>query len=155
MHDATDRSATVTRLEPRPRYDYALVPAGEYDARVLDDHTEIYFRGAPKLVLTWSLCTMGHVGAIVRGYYAVPALIGRVGRHGRYRAVGFASRLSRDLCAMLGARPSSLAGPFPHDLVRDRMYRVAIETVTSDREQVTLPDGARYSVVRRVLGDAA
>jgi hypothetical protein len=157
-HDNTPR-ASVTRIEPRPRYDYALVPAGEYEARVLDDETRVYFaprrhpeRGAAKLIVWWSIVTMGHVGTVIPAYYALPGVIGRVGRHGRYRAVGHCSRLARDLAAMLGTRPSLLAGPFPRELVTDHLYRVAVVTVTLDRDRVPIPDAARYSRIDRVLG---
>ena len=156
MHNETDRRASVTQLTPRPRYvyDYALVPEGEYDVCLIDDHTEVYWRTVPKLVLTWSLVTPGHMGTIVRGYYAVPKLIGRIGRHGRYSAVGRTSRLARDLAAMLGARPATLGGPFPRMHVENRIYVVEIVTVTHDAEQGERPMGAQYSRVDRVLGDA-
>ena len=152
--DETRQPATVTRIDPRPRYEYAIVPTGEYDARVVDDHTEVYWRSASRLVLTWQLCTPGYMGTVLRCYYAVPGLIGRVGRHGRYRAVGRTSRLARDLAAMLGMRPTVLAGPFPREDVERRLYRVNVVTVTHDAEQKSLPEGARYSKVDRVLGEA-
>lgn len=149
-------AGNVVSLEQRskPVYDYALVPAGEYDARLVDNHTEIYWRTASRLVLTWQLCTMGYVGTVLRSYYAVPGLVGRVGRNGRYRAVGRASRLARDLAALLGGRPAVLAGPFPFEDLRSRLYRVAVVTVTRDHAQIELPKGAQYSRVERVLGEA-
>src|SRR5690606_18754952 len=98
------------------------------DARVVDDHTEIYWRSQARLVLTWMLCTPGVMGTVLRTYYPVPGLVGRVGRHGRYRAVGRTSYLARDLAAMLGRRPTVLAGPFPREDVEHRLYRVNVVT---------------------------
>lgn len=144
-------------------YDYALVPEGAYDARVIADETRVYWRtkknpGAARLVLWWALCTPGCMGVVLPRYYAIPDAVGRVGRGGRYRAVGRASYLARDLAAMLGARPSALCGPFPLELVRDRLYRVSVVTVTHGNdergERIELAVGAQYSRVLRVLGSA-
>lgn len=144
-------------------YDYALVPQGEYDARVIGDETRVYWRtkrnpGAPRLVIWFSLCTPGYMGIVLPRYYPIPAVIGRVGRGGRYRAVGRASYLARDLAAMLGGRPSMLAGPFPLDLVQNKLYRVSVVTVQTGvderGERVELHEGAQYSRVLRVLGSA-
>jgi hypothetical protein len=142
-------------------YDYAFVPEGVYDARVIGTETRVYWRtkrnpGAHKLVLWWSLCTPGFMGIVLPRYYAIPGVIGRVGRNGRYHAVRRTSHLARDLATMLDARPSGLCGPFPIELVERKLFRVSVVTVTQGVDEngsrVDLSPGAQYSRVLRVIG---
>lgn len=145
-------SDNVARLRvPAAKHDYDLVPAGVYEAVYATDYTGHYFRNAPKLVVLWRLADADHLGAIIPAYYAVPAVIGKPRRHGRYAAVGRGSKLARDIAALLGRRPHRLDGPFPADDVRGRLYRVEVVTVDRDFRQRPLPKGACYSRIERVL----
>src|SRR5690606_1227792 len=58
-----------------PKYGDAHIPPGTYDARPIAYETWARFRGwSPRVVVLWSLCTMGHVGVVIPAYYAVIAI---------------------------------------------------------------------------------
>jgi hypothetical protein len=146
-------SATVTKLEPRPRDQNSLIEPGAYEATLLDCQTWMFFNGkSPRTILLWRIVTMGPAFAMtLPGYYAVRAIVGKPRRRGHFQ-IGPKSRLARDLAAMTGWRP-----PFncvPIEDLADKVFRVRVETVGRDAEQEELAPSARYSVVRRVLGVA-
>jgi hypothetical protein len=132
-------SENVLTLPKRVRYSDALIAPGEYDARVLDYETRLYWRGAMGAAFE----------TVLPSYYAVKDLIGPPRRHGRFKPVGMKSRLARDLAAMLRARPP--LDHFPLKLVIPHIHRVSVVTVERDHEQQNIPTGARYSKVDRVL----
>ena len=72
-------SATVTKLEPRPRDENALVAPGNYDARLLDCQTWTFVAGkSPRVIFWWQLCTMGPAFETrLAGYYAVRSIVGK------------------------------------------------------------------------------
>lgn len=133
-----------------PNHDYPHIPPDEYDACVVDQATGLYFFGRPRCVVWWSIITPGHMGVIVPSYYRVPALAGKPRPRGRYYRVGMRSNLVRDLAVMLNERPP--LDHYPLNRVTNHIYRVAVRTVIQDREQHSIPEPIRYSVVDRVLG---
>jgi hypothetical protein len=132
-----------------PTYGDAHIPPGEYDARVVGYETWARCRGwEPRVVIVWSIVTMGYVGVVIPSFYRVLALSGRARRDGMFR-VGTRSRLYRDLGRMMFRRPPT---NFIPEEVKQRLYRVAVRDVDVDQYQHDL-GAVRYSVVDYVIGD--
>jgi hypothetical protein len=97
-HCMTETSDNVVALPKRYRYEGALIAAGEYSARVLDLETKVYWRWSARVVVWWLVVEQGSAfETVLPSYFAVPRLIGEERRHGRFKPVGFKSRLARSL----------------------------------------------------------
>jgi hypothetical protein len=140
----------VVRLPRRVVYADALIEPGRYEARAVDFETRLYFRGkAPRGVLWFQITTFGPAfESVIPAFYALRSVTGKPRRRGKF-TIGFKSRLARDLAAMLGRRPPLDIVPFED--IENALFAVDVVTVERDIEQQELPEGSRYSVVRRVL----
>jgi hypothetical protein len=127
----------------------ALIPAGEYQLRMNHWETAIYLGRAQKVVLHFTVCDMGpFFGIKLMRYYNVERIIGKPGKHGRFKV-----RWNHDL-----VRDYSALFPEPRRLDRIDLDHFAsvivvgrVETVTTTTRQKPLPASAQYSVVRELL----
>lgn len=150
---STHVPAKVVPIPRNYRNSDALITPGTYDARLVGAETAVFFFGrAPRVVLWYQICTFGEAfEAIVPGYYAVKSITGKPRWMGGF-TIGSKSKLARDLAAMLGRRAPLTF--IPMDEIATKLYSVVVETVERDFEQHSIPSGARYSRVSRVLGIA-
>ena len=124
------------------------IPAGEYEACVVNAATELFYFGrSPKVVLTFRILEQGrYYEKLVRGFYAVKSISGKPRRDGRFK-VGPKSRLIRDVAKLLTFRPPTDRVP---EEVKNCTCRIAVrrvEKVGKDK----LAESMQYAVVDSVL----
>jgi hypothetical protein len=149
MTSTTNVGNVITLPATLPKYGDAHIPASQYDAHVVGYETWARFRGwSPRVVVVWSIVTMGYVGTIVPAYYAVTSISGRPRREGMFK-IGTRSRLYRDMGRMMFRRPP--LEYIPLDDVVGNLYVVHVRDVDVDQFQHDL-GAVRYSVVDHVVG---
>jgi hypothetical protein len=120
----------------------ALVPPGEYELRFDYFETKIMFKRAAKLVLWFTVISVGP-------HYNVTRIIGKPQRNGRFK-VGFRSDFLREY-ARLFRTPTRLdrisMSEFTRHIIVGR-----VRTVTEGHDQKAIPEGLRYSVLQELTG---
>jgi hypothetical protein len=129
----------------------ALVPPGEYDLRFDYYDTATMFGCAPKLVLWFTIITMGPYFDVVKlaRYYNATRLIGKPQRNGRFK-VGYKSDFLREYARLFRA-PSRLDRISMTEFTRHIVIGRA-RTVTQGADQKGIPEGLRYSVLDALTG---
>ncbi len=131
---------------PVPPGDFPFIPTGVYQvayARHL--HRAIYRR--PQIYVLFSVVTPGPAFRVMLPrYYSVNSVHGK---RAVTASVGRGSDLYRDLCRV-GRQPRDPKRVDPASFA-DLILDVQVVTVSSDREQRELPEGARYSKVGRII----
>ena len=124
------------------------IPAGRYQASLVDARTLLYFRKSAKVVLTFRIQDYGpHFGANVRGFYAVKHLKGKPRKNGKFEA-GPKSRLLRDMARMMDDRPPTNC--VPTRLINAVIYEIELRRV-SEVKKTALPESIQYAVVDHVV----
>jgi hypothetical protein len=116
-----------------------LIEPGVYEANSLAvQHRKLW--GAPRVILTVEIKGGRHDGT------RLPWFATALPRTGRIPA---SSKLWRAICLTLGRRPTRHDEPSVR-LLLHHLYRIRVETVTTDHQGRALPPGASYSVVRHL-----
>ena len=124
------------------------IPAGRYQASLVDVRTQLYFKKSAKVILTFRMQDYGsHFGAIVRGFYAVKRLNGKPRKNGTFEA-GPKSRLLRDMARMMDGRPPTNC--VPTRLLDAAIYEIELRRVT-EVKKTALPESIQYAVVDHVV----
>lgn len=134
--------ASITQVRP-------LLEPDKYQLAFVRYETVRQFK-AEKVVLWFTVVTPGPAfGAELPRYYNAQKIGTKVRSKGGGFSFGPCSAFYREYCAVFGA---------PHRADRISMDRYLntvilgeVGTVTSGHDQTEIPDGARYSVVRRLL----
>jgi hypothetical protein len=129
----------------------ALVPPGDYELRFDYYETATMFGRAPKLVLWFTIISMGpyfDVAKLAR-YYNATRLIGKPQRNGRFK-VGYKSDFLREYARLFRA-PSRLDRISMTEFTRHIIIGRA-RTVTQGSNQKHIPEGLRYSVLDELIG---
>ena len=124
-----------------------MIPEGEYLARYLWHDTAVLFAKAHKVVLHFEICEGPHTGTRLTRYYRVKQLIGKSGRNGKFKLAA-GGDLYRTLARLqdVRTRPDRISlRP-----LRTIFLRVGVRTVDRDRDNKSLSEGARYSVIKTV-----
>jgi hypothetical protein len=128
-----------------------LVPQGQYTVKCHGWVTGMYFGKQPKMVLE---CTIADMGAYfefpLQRHFNVQRLIGKPGKSGRC-AVGRSSDCLREFVLIAGRRPDRL-DRMPLTEFQKRILVVDVVTVERSRDGSPVPDLARYSVIKRIVG---
>ena len=125
------------------------IPAGRYQASLIDASTRLFFFGrSPKVVLTFRILDQGpYFEMLVRGFYAVKRIKGKPRRNGTFEA-GPRSRLLRDISKLIDSRP-------PTDHVPERIIKAAIFEIEVRRVESAsgekLTESMQYAVVDRII----
>jgi hypothetical protein len=130
-------------------YDKPLLAPGEYLLALVSYETVHQFKTA-KLALHFRVLTPGPgFGELVTRYYNVGSVIGKGRRKNGRFTVGRCSAYFREYCAVFG-RSARIGRPSP---ARYRKCIVVGEvgTVIRGHDQADIPEGAQYSVVRRLV----
>ena len=124
------------------------IPAGRYQASLIDVRTHLYFKKSAKVILTFRIQDYGpHFGTKIRGFYAVKDLKGKPRKNGTFEA-GPKSRLLRDMARMMEDRPPT--NRVPTTLINAAVYEIELRRVT-EAKKVELPESIQYSVVDHVV----
>lgn len=131
----------------------ALIEPGEYELRFDHYETLILFGRAQKLVLWFTVVTMGPYFDTVRlpRFYNVTRIIGRPGRNGRFK-VGFRSEFLREFCTLFPVKLPARLDRIPMSLYSNAIIVGRVRTVTKDREQRDIPEPLKYSVIEELTG---
>ena len=124
------------------------IPAGRYQASLVDVHTQLYFKKSAKVILTFRIQEYGpHFGANVRGFYAVKQLKGKPRKNGTFEA-GPKSRLLRDMAQLMDGRPPTNC--VPTRLIDAVICEIELRRVT-EVKKTPLPESIQYAVVDHVV----
>lgn len=137
-----DGAGTLVHVTP-------LIPEGIYLLAFNHHETVFQFRSY-KLVLHFRVVTPGPAfGVRLCRYYAVRSVATKSRQKGGQFKVGQKSDFFREFCRVFGA-------PARADRITPATYRNTVVlgevvTVTRGHDQQTIPDGARYSKVSRLI----
>ncbi len=123
-----------------------LMPPGAYLLKFDDWETVLYHNRQPKVVLRFIVISPGpYFEQNVSRWYNALCLQGRPRRRGRFR-VGHSSELLRHFVQVTDRDPRRDRLALAH--LRPVLLEGMVETVTHDRQQRSIPEPLRYSVVR-------
>lgn len=124
--------------------DLVCVPAGVYDLNFLDWEARV-LHGAPKVILNFSIVTMGDFfNARVARYYHVRWI-----RKRAFKA-GWHSDLVREYARLFNQKPDRI-DRIPMNRYRGSYIEGKVRTVKTDRRQREIPAPLHYSVVAELL----
>lgn len=127
-----------------------FVTPGIYNVAFVDWATCILFGKAKKLALTFRIVDMGNeFGKLVIRWYNISRLIGRSGRHGRFKAAKGSDFIS-DYVRLVGMPTRTDRASLTK--LSPLLIRAEIGTVTTNQIQNEIAEPLRYSVVRRLIG---
>lgn len=135
---------------PRP----ALVTPGVYELRFDYHETMVLFGRASKLVLWFTVISMGPYFDCVRlpRFYNVKRIIGRPQRNGRFK-VGFGSDFIREYARLFPA-PGRL-DRIPMSAFSSHIILGRARTVIRGSDQSDIPEMLQYSVLDELTGIAS
>src|SRR5690554_837537 len=128
-----------------------LIEPGVYSMTLEHWQTAVFFGRSQKVVMWFRVLEMGQAfGKVIPRYYNVKRLTTKPKRNGGF-AAGRSSDLVREYCLIHNKRPTRL------DRVSLCHYQGVIvkgrvDTVSRDSRQSALPEAARYSVVKELVG---
>ena len=125
-----------------------LVPEGEYELRYVDYETATYY-GSPKVVVHYAIIEPEeYAGLPVDRFYNAKKLTGPPGRFGQYVAPRRGD-LFREFRKLVGRteRPDRLR----FAQLRGQRVIGEIQTVRTDHKHEELPEGDRYSRIKRLI----
>ena len=128
----------------------ALIEPGLYELRFNYHETRVLFGCAPKLVLWFTVISMGPYFDQVQlpRYYNVAKLLGRPGKHGRFK-VGFKSDFLREYAALFPARLR--LDRIPMSPLERGIVMGQVRTVSVGAKQESIPTVLRYSVIGQLV----
>jgi hypothetical protein len=137
--------------ELRERYgDLTRIPPGRYLLKCHDWTSATCFK-QPKLILHFRVADMGDCfGAPLERFYNIHPLTSVAGKRTRFK-VGRSSDLLREL-ALVTTKPLNRLDRLPVSEFTKFILVAEIEDVTTGYRQQPIPDAARYSVVRKIVG---
>ena len=129
----------------------ALIPPGTYELRFDHHETLILFGRASKLVLWFTIISMGPYFDVVKvpRFYNVKRIIGRPQKHGRFKC-GFKSDFLREYARLFPA-PVRL-DRIPMSEFRRHVVLGRVRTVTRGSDQGAIPESLQYSVIEELTG---
>jgi len=127
-----------------------LVPDGAYQLAYID-HRTMLFRKAAKVVIRFRVVDQGpYFGMVLERFYNADRLIGKVGKNGRFK-IGPSTDLYREFCSVAAGRVTRL-DRLPLTAMKNWIIRAEVHTVGQSWRQEEIPEGAKYSVIRKLLG---
>lgn len=127
-----------------------LIPPGTYRLAYIGHYTMVFCR-APKVVLRFRVIENGpSFGVVLERFYNVKKLKGKPGKNGSFK-VGASSDLVYEFCLISTGRISRL-DRLPLSLMKNAIIIGEVHTVKNNRNQKSLPELMRYSVIKELTG---
>jgi hypothetical protein len=126
------------------------IKPGDYELRFDHYETAVMFGRAPKLVLWFTIISIGPYFDCVRlaRFYNVRRLIGRPARYGGFKA-GFHGEFIREYGRLF--RVPTRLDRIPMTVFERHILIGRVRTVARGSNQREIPEGLRYSVVAELL----
>ncbi|MEE4381988.1 MAG: hypothetical protein V2J02_08340 [Pseudomonadales bacterium] len=126
-----------------------LVPPGEYELVFKGWRTLLLFNRQPKVKVDFTILDPGpYQGLLLTRWYNARSLVGKPRNRGRFKH-SRSSDILREFCAVVG-RPVRY-DRLPLSVLSGRVVVGQVATVEKDRNQQSIPDGATYSTIRRLI----
>lgn len=127
-----------------------LIPPGVYQLAYIDHYTTL-FRKAVKVVMRFRVVDQGeYFGVVLERFYNAKRLIGKAGKNGRFK-IGPSSDLLREFCSVAAGRVTRL-DRLPLSAMKNWIIKGEVHTVEQSWRQEEIPQCARYSVIRKLIG---
>lgn len=127
-----------------------LLPIGDYQMVYQGHETGMLFGRKPKLMVHLKIVEPGEAfESTVTRYYNITRVIGRLGRHGRFKVAPHGDFLF-EYVQLFGTAVRRL-DRIPMSAFENKILLGRVATVLSNRNQRQLPEPLRYSVVRELL----
>ncbi len=125
-----------------------LIVPGIYSV-VYQSHATANMFGKPRIIVRFAIAEGQYKGKVLERFYLATRLIGQAGKKGKF-SVTKRSSFIRDYVRVTSHMPGRL-DRIPMRMLRGRLIKARVGTVSKDRDGDLIPEALEYSKVSKLL----